>query len=275
MNDVANVRGGLAVADGAQFNISNLNGQPNSVVMPSNQPNVICVDGNESMPSMSQPLSAGSSSSSSSASSSSVSTSSSALLDEDASTSSTLPAHIKGNHSQQHIQHQQLQQQENIRMLLETISLPSGWEKSHTSTGQVYFINHNTKTTCWEDPRLSLLPLSDDFFNQLEQQNNSISTSLANNQQRQQPQQAAINHQQMQQQSPFPMHQSPQDQHQQFQQQQSEQKANKSSASGLGQQQHQEQIKKSLIELMNQKKHLINTLQEMDKQVINLCSIFN
>ena len=31
--------------------------------------------------------------------------------------------------------------------------LPPGWEKSLTATGQVYFLNHNNKTTQWEDPR--------------------------------------------------------------------------------------------------------------------------
>lgn len=31
--------------------------------------------------------------------------------------------------------------------------LPPGWEKAKTPTGQVYFMNHITKTTQWEDPR--------------------------------------------------------------------------------------------------------------------------
>ncbi|KAL1923673.1 uncharacterized protein VTP21DRAFT_8653 [Calcarisporiella thermophila] len=33
-------------------------------------------------------------------------------------------------------------------------SLPSGWEMRLTSTGRVYFVDHNTKTTTWDDPRL-------------------------------------------------------------------------------------------------------------------------
>ena len=31
--------------------------------------------------------------------------------------------------------------------------LPPGWEKAATPTGQIYFMNHITKTTQWEDPR--------------------------------------------------------------------------------------------------------------------------
>ena len=33
-------------------------------------------------------------------------------------------------------------------------TLPQGWEQSMTSEGQVYFINHQTRTTSWFDPRL-------------------------------------------------------------------------------------------------------------------------
>lgn len=32
--------------------------------------------------------------------------------------------------------------------------LPSGWEMRLTNTARVYFVDHNTKTTTWEDPRL-------------------------------------------------------------------------------------------------------------------------
>jgi protein yorkie len=31
--------------------------------------------------------------------------------------------------------------------------LPPGWEMAKTPTGQLYFMNHITKTTQWEDPR--------------------------------------------------------------------------------------------------------------------------
>lgn len=32
--------------------------------------------------------------------------------------------------------------------------LPSGWEMRLTNKGKVYFVDHNTRTTTWEDPRL-------------------------------------------------------------------------------------------------------------------------
>ncbi|XP_063616550.1 transcriptional coactivator YAP1 isoform X2 [Cydia splendana] len=34
--------------------------------------------------------------------------------------------------------------------------LPSGWEQARTPEGQIYYLNHITKTTTWEDPRKSL-----------------------------------------------------------------------------------------------------------------------
>ena len=37
-----------------------------------------------------------------------------------------------------------------------TIPLPHGWEEARNANGEVYFINHKTRTTCWEDPRLSV-----------------------------------------------------------------------------------------------------------------------
>ena len=32
--------------------------------------------------------------------------------------------------------------------------LPAGWEQATTPAGEVYFINHNERTTSWFDPRL-------------------------------------------------------------------------------------------------------------------------
>lgn len=31
--------------------------------------------------------------------------------------------------------------------------LPEGWEEGVTKDGRVYFVDHNTKTTTWTDPR--------------------------------------------------------------------------------------------------------------------------
>ncbi|OUC49259.1 WW domain protein [Trichinella nativa] len=36
---------------------------------------------------------------------------------------------------------------------LDDQTLPAGWERAFTETGQPYFINHIDKTTTWEDPR--------------------------------------------------------------------------------------------------------------------------
>jgi WW domain len=47
---------------------------------------------------------------------------------------------------------------QSISLQPQTISqpgpLPSGWEMQLTSTERVYFVDHNTKTTSWDDPRL-------------------------------------------------------------------------------------------------------------------------
>lgn len=37
--------------------------------------------------------------------------------------------------------------------------LPEGWEQSSTADGEVYFINHQTRTTSWFDPRIRELIL--------------------------------------------------------------------------------------------------------------------
>lgn len=35
--------------------------------------------------------------------------------------------------------------------------LPEGWEQAKTEEGEVYFINHLTRTTSWFDPRIRKL----------------------------------------------------------------------------------------------------------------------
>ena len=39
--------------------------------------------------------------------------------------------------------------------------LPEGWEQSSTPEGEIYFINHQTRTTSWFDPRIRKL---NEFF---------------------------------------------------------------------------------------------------------------
>ena len=42
--------------------------------------------------------------------------------------------------------------------------LPPGWEMAKTPSGQLYFMNHITKTTQWDDPRkVSFLLLNCSF----------------------------------------------------------------------------------------------------------------
>ena len=34
------------------------------------------------------------------------------------------------------------------------LPLPTGWQEARTAQGEVYFMNHQTRTTSWVDPRL-------------------------------------------------------------------------------------------------------------------------
>lgn len=45
-------------------------------------------------------------------------------------------------------------------------ALPEGWEQAQTPEGEIYFINHQTRTTSWFDPRIRKLSLSN--FHQAE-----------------------------------------------------------------------------------------------------------
>lgn len=36
-----------------------------------------------------------------------------------------------------------------------TLPLPDGYEQSHDQRGNIYFIDHHNKQTCWDDPRPS------------------------------------------------------------------------------------------------------------------------
>jgi len=41
-------------------------------------------------------------------------------------------------------------------------ALPAGWEERHTPAGYAYFVDHNTKTTTWVDPRSTARPIKSD-----------------------------------------------------------------------------------------------------------------
>nr|XP_048722727.1 E3 ubiquitin-protein ligase NEDD4 isoform X5 [Caretta caretta] len=48
------------------------------------------------------------------------------------------------------------QQSSNQQAEVEQGFLPKGWEVRHAPNGRPFFIDHNTKTTTWEDPRLKI-----------------------------------------------------------------------------------------------------------------------
>ena len=54
---------------------------------------------------------------------------------------------------------EKLESHQQLDNVLNQIPMPEGWERSQTNSGEVYFINHYTKTTYWEDPRISKFTL--------------------------------------------------------------------------------------------------------------------
>ncbi|XP_037545627.1 E3 ubiquitin-protein ligase NEDD4a isoform X2 [Nematolebias whitei] len=54
------------------------------------------------------------------------------------------------------VRHDQPPQQNYSEVAAESDSLPSDWEVRSAPNGRPFFINHNTKTTTWEDPRFKL-----------------------------------------------------------------------------------------------------------------------
>ncbi|XP_052783377.1 transcriptional coactivator YAP1-like isoform X2 [Mya arenaria] len=54
----------------------------------------------------------------------------------------------------------QHQRQRSCDLILEEQPLPSGWEMAKTPQGQVYFLNHATQKTTWQDPRKAGFNLS-------------------------------------------------------------------------------------------------------------------
>uniref|UniRef100_A0A8D8S7H8 Transcriptional coactivator YAP1 n=1 Tax=Cacopsylla melanoneura TaxID=428564 RepID=A0A8D8S7H8_9HEMI len=57
---------------------------------------------------------------------------------------------------QQHQQHLKQRSYDITNVLDELGPLPPGWEQARTAEGQVYYLNHHTKSTTWEDPRKTL-----------------------------------------------------------------------------------------------------------------------
>ncbi|XP_043845321.1 LOW QUALITY PROTEIN: E3 ubiquitin-protein ligase NEDD4 [Dromiciops gliroides] len=69
-----------------------------------------------------------------------------------------LPSHQSSSTStQQHITTSDSSQlSSNQQSEFEQRFLPKGWEVRHAPNGRPFFIDHNTKTTTWEDPRLKI-----------------------------------------------------------------------------------------------------------------------
>ncbi|XP_011648280.1 transcriptional coactivator YAP1 [Pogonomyrmex barbatus] len=62
------------------------------------------------------------------------------------------PQHAPQPHARHH--HHQKQRSYDVISTVDDLGpLPHGWEQARTPEGQIYFLNHITRTTTWEDPR--------------------------------------------------------------------------------------------------------------------------
>jgi len=68
---------------------------------------------------------------------------------------------------------------------VEKMKLPDGWEMAYDPTGKRYFIDHNSKKTTWEDPRLQILQQLQQRHNQMLQEKLQQQQQLAAAQQQQ------------------------------------------------------------------------------------------
>uniref|UniRef100_A0A1B6G5W6 WW domain-containing protein n=1 Tax=Cuerna arida TaxID=1464854 RepID=A0A1B6G5W6_9HEMI len=69
------------------------------------------------------------------------------------------PASLQQTYASAHQQQQQHIKQRSCDMTAleqDLGPLPAGWEQARTLEGQVYFLNHITRTTTWEDPRKTI-----------------------------------------------------------------------------------------------------------------------
>ncbi|XP_031780064.1 transcriptional coactivator yorkie isoform X2 [Nasonia vitripennis] len=61
--------------------------------------------------------------------------------------------HAPQHNSARHHHHQKQRSYDVISTVDDLGPLPHGWEQARTPEGQIYFLNHLTRTTTWEDPR--------------------------------------------------------------------------------------------------------------------------
>ncbi|XP_063592088.1 transcriptional coactivator YAP1-like isoform X1 [Penaeus indicus] len=73
----------------------------------------------------------------------------------------TAPQHFRHHSSPASLQQtfavQQQQQVGHLNINDDMGSLPPGWEQARTPEGQIYYLNHITQSTTWEDPRKTLM----------------------------------------------------------------------------------------------------------------------
>ncbi|KAK2582723.1 hypothetical protein KPH14_004993 [Odynerus spinipes] len=84
--------------------------------------------------------------------SSEASSRSPASLQQTYATAQQAQQHAPQPHTRHH--HHQKQRSYDVISTVDDLGpLPHGWEQARTAEGQIYFLNHLTRTTTWEDPR--------------------------------------------------------------------------------------------------------------------------
>ncbi|XP_044597766.1 transcriptional coactivator YAP1 [Cotesia glomerata] len=68
--------------------------------------------------------------------------------------------HTPQPHAPRHHHHQKQRSYDVISTVDDMGPLPHGWEQARTPEGQIYFLNHLTRTTTWEDPRKTAAAVS-------------------------------------------------------------------------------------------------------------------
>jgi hypothetical protein len=136
-----------------------------------------------------------------------------------------------------------LEEKKRIDQIIDNIPLPAGWERAETATGEFYFINHNTKTTSWDDPRQVFIP---DIVKRIENEKQQHFNNNSNNN----------NHLHQTSLTDFHQYQS---MHQGF-------FKNENEIITFDQQQQQEGIKNNLFYIIKDKQRLLTILDDLKRQ---------
>ena len=158
---------------------------------------------------------------------------------------------------------EKLENQQQLELLLNQIPMPNGWERAQTAKGEIYFINHNNKSTYWEDPRLALIP------NFLKQQ--KLKTNLNQQQQRTQLDQTLISVSTNPNVSPLYMNTNSTNNLYTTATNSTANLQNETVETlndlNYGQQANHSDIKTLIVEVINKKKELFKSLEDLNKQV--------